>query len=50
MSGLKVFWQDRNPDLGRPGPVCPFVPHSLKLNSIRLAVVHAKNLQPSQVE
>nr|WP_232224104.1 hypothetical protein [Mastigocladopsis repens] len=37
-------------DLGRSGPVCPFVPHSLKSNNIQMGVIHAKNLEPQQVE
>lgn len=37
-------------DLGRSGPVCPFVPQSLKSDSIQFAVVRAKNLQAFQVE
>ncbi|MDM9385423.1 hypothetical protein QUB80_32740 [Chlorogloeopsis sp. ULAP01] len=50
MEWVKTFLAKPHPDLGRPGVVCPFVPHSLKSNSIRLAVIRAKNLQPQQVE
>ena len=46
----KTFLARPHPDLGRPGAVCPFVPHALKLNSIRLAAIRAKNLESSQVE
>ena len=46
----KNFLARPHPDLGRPGPVCPFVPHALKSNSIRLAAIRAKNLESSQVE
>ncbi|MFQ4142701.1 DUF6875 domain-containing protein [Chlorogloeopsis sp. ULAP02] len=50
MEWVKTFLARPHPDLGRSGAVCPFVPHSLKSNSIRLAVIRAKNLQPQQVE
>jgi hypothetical protein len=50
MEWVKTFLAKPHPDLGRSGVVCPFVPHSLKSNSIRLAVIRAKNLQPQQVE
>ena len=46
----KTFLARPHPDLGRPAAVCPFVPHALKLNSIRLAAIRAKNLESSQVE
>lgn len=47
---VKKFLARPHPDLGRPGPVCPFVPQALKSNSIRLAAIRAKNLESSQVE
>ncbi|MFN6464267.1 MAG: DUF6875 domain-containing protein [Nostoc sp. DedVER02] len=50
MDWVKSFLGKPHPDLGRPGPVCPFVPHSLKSNSIRLAVIRTKDLYPEQLE
>ena len=47
---VKSFWARPHPDLGRPGAVCPFLPQALKSNSIRLAAIRAKHLEPSQVE
>ncbi|MEH2301097.1 MAG: DUF6875 domain-containing protein [Nostoc sp.] len=47
---VKSFLARPHPNLGRPGVVCPFVPHSLKSNSIRLAVIHTKDLYPEQLE
>jgi hypothetical protein len=47
---VENFLGKSHPDLGRPGLVCPFVPRALKLNTIRLAVVQAKNLQQAQIE
>ncbi len=47
---VKKFLAKPHPDLGRPGPVCPFVPQALKSNSIRLTAIRAKNLESSQVE
>ncbi|MEH2324066.1 MAG: DUF6875 domain-containing protein [Nostoc sp.] len=50
MNWVKNFLGRPHPNLGRPGVVCPFVPHSLKSNSIRLAVIHTKDLYPEQLE
>ncbi|MEH2084117.1 MAG: DUF6875 domain-containing protein [Nostoc sp.] len=50
MEWVKKFLGRSHPDLGRPGVVCPFVPYSLKSNSIRLAVIHTKDLYPEQLE
>lgn len=47
---VKSFLARSHPDLGRSGPVCPFVPHSLKSNNIQLAVVRGKDLKLQQVE
>lgn len=47
---VQNFLAKPHPDLGRRGAVCPFVPQSLKSNSIRIAVIRAKNLQPQQIE
>lgn len=47
---VKSFLARPHPNLGRPGVVCPFVPHSLKSNSIRLAVIRTKYLYPEQLE
>ncbi|WP_448269002.1 DUF6875 domain-containing protein [Nostoc sp. DSM 114159] len=50
MKWVKTFLGRPHPDLGRPGAVCPFVPYSLKSNSIRLAVIHTKDLYPGELE
>jgi hypothetical protein len=50
MEWVKNFLGRPHPNLGRPGAVCPFVPLSLKSNSIRLAVIRTKNLYPEQLE
>ncbi|WP_334830181.1 DUF6875 domain-containing protein [Nostoc sp.] len=46
---VKNFLGRPHPNLGRPGAVCPFVPYSLKSNSIRLAVIRTKDLYPEQL-
>ncbi|MHC5596714.1 MAG: DUF6875 domain-containing protein [Nostoc sp.] len=50
MEWVKNFLGRPHPNLGRPGAVCPFVPFSLKSNSIHLAVIHTKDLYPEQLE
>jgi hypothetical protein len=50
MEWVKNFLAKPHPDLGRNGPVCPFVPQSIKLNSIQMAVIRAKNLEPQKIE
>ncbi|OUL24267.1 hypothetical protein BV372_28975 [Nostoc sp. T09] len=46
---LKTFLARPHPDLGRPGPVCPFVPKAIKLDYIRLRVIRSQNLVQQQV-
>lgn len=46
---LKNFLARPHPHLGRPGPVCPFVPKAMKLNCIRLKVIRSDNLVQQQV-
>jgi len=36
-------------DLGRVGPVCPYIPKALNLNSIRLKVIRSKNLERQDI-
>ncbi|MBN3897584.1 MAG: hypothetical protein HWQ41_20625 [Nostoc sp. NOS(2021)] len=50
MEWVKNFLGRPHPNLGRSGVVCPFIPHSLKSNSIRMGVIRAKDLYPEQVE
>ncbi|WP_334784109.1 DUF6875 domain-containing protein [Nostoc sp.] len=50
MEWVKFFLVRPHPDLGRPGVVCPFMPHALKSNNIRLAVIRTKNLCLEQIE
>jgi hypothetical protein len=47
---VENFLGTHHPNLGRPGPVCPCVPHALKTNSIQMAVIRAKNFDQQQVE
>ncbi|MBW4560437.1 MAG: hypothetical protein KME32_04620 [Mojavia pulchra JT2-VF2] len=47
---MKTFLARPHPDLGRPGPVCPFVPKALKLNYIRLKVIRINNLVHKQIQ
>ncbi|MDZ8051172.1 MAG: DUF6875 domain-containing protein [Aulosira sp. ZfuVER01] len=46
---LKNFVAKPHADVGRPGPVCPYVPPSMKLNSILLRVIRAKDLDIQQI-
>jgi len=39
-----------HPDLGRSGPICPFMPRSLELNHIYFAVVRSKGASPEELE
>lgn len=49
MEWVKNFLGRPHPNLGRSGAVCPFVPYSLKSNSIHLAVIRTKDLYPQQL-
>lgn len=44
---VREFLAKPNPNLGRKGPTCPFVPKSLQLDSIYLAVLPAESLSSS---
>lgn len=46
----KDFLAKPHPQLGRSGPVCPFLPRALKLEAIRLAVVRTRGLNVSEIE
>ncbi|WGV25540.1 DUF6875 domain-containing protein [Halotia branconii] len=50
MEWVKSFLARHHPNLGRPGPVCPFVPYALKSNSIQMAVIRGNNLTFQQLE
>ncbi|MBE9033652.1 DUF6875 domain-containing protein [aff. Roholtiella sp. LEGE 12411] len=50
MEWVKSFLGRHHPDLGRPGPVCPFVPYALKSNNIQMAVIRTNNLDSQQLE
>ncbi|MFW9261839.1 DUF6875 domain-containing protein [Nostoc sp. CALU 546] len=50
MDWVKNFLGRPHPNLGRTGAVCPFVPLSLKSNTIRLAVIRTKDLYSEQLE
>lgn len=50
MKWVKSFLASPHYDLGRSGPVCPYVPYSLKSNAIQLAVIRTKNLNQQQIE
>ncbi len=47
---LENFLGKPNPHLGRSGTVCPFIPRSLQIDAIRLAVVHTSNSDQQQIE
>ncbi|GAA6620566.1 DUF6875 domain-containing protein [Scytonema sp. NUACC26] len=47
---IKNFLMKPHPSLGRSGPVCPYVPHAFKTNSIQLGVIRAQNLQIQEIE
>ncbi|ARV62798.1 hypothetical protein BZZ01_01500 [Nostocales cyanobacterium HT-58-2] len=46
---LKNFVAKPHPDVGRPGALCPFVPPSLKLNSLWMRVIRSKGLDIQQI-
>jgi hypothetical protein len=48
MQWTQDFVAKPHSELGRPGPVCPFVPHSIRANSMQLAVIRAKNVEPEK--
>lgn len=50
MHWVKNFLAKPHPDLGRGGPVCPFLPRTLKLNTLRLVAIRGENLSQQQVE
>lgn len=50
MEWVKKFLAKPHPDLGRSGPVCPFVPGALQLNTLRFKVIRAENLKQQQIE
>lgn len=47
---IEKFLSKPHVDLGRSGPVCPFVPRALQLDTIRMAVIRAKDLNSLQIE
>ncbi|QIR39598.1 hypothetical protein HCG51_24725 [Tolypothrix sp. PCC 7910] len=47
---LQNFLAKPHADLGRPGPVCPFVPKAMKLNALRMRVIRFQNLLAQEVE
>lgn len=49
MQWVQDFVAKSHPRLGRSGPVCPFVPHSIRANSMWLAVLRTKNLSLDQI-
>lgn len=50
MEWVNQFLAKPHPDLGRTGPVCPFLPRALQQNTIRLAVIRSKDMDASQIE
>jgi len=38
---MREFLSKPHPQLGRAGPVCPFVPKALKLSTMRVAMIHS---------
>ncbi|BAZ48120.1 hypothetical protein JMG10_40880 [Nostoc ellipsosporum NOK] len=50
MEWVKNFLATPHPNLGRSGSVCPYVANAIRLNSIRMAVIRAKDLDLQQLE
>jgi hypothetical protein len=50
MTWVETFLGRPNPNLGRPGSVCPFVPRALQLDTIRLGIVRSHGLSAAQIE
>lgn len=46
---IEAFVVRPHPDLGRGGPVCPFVPEAVRRRTLRLAPQHVGDLSTSQV-
>jgi hypothetical protein len=47
---IKNFLARPHHDLGRSGKVCPYIPYSLKANTIQLAVIHSQALSKFEIE
>ncbi len=50
MEWVRNFLGKPHPDLGRSGPVCPFVPSALQLNAIRMRVIRSSHLEHKKIE
>jgi len=46
---VRSFLGKPHPAVGRPGPVCPFVPKSLQLDTIKLSMVRTAHLPTSEL-
>src|SRR5262249_30050430 len=49
-SWCKEFLARPQPELGRGGSVCPFVPRALNLNRISFVVVHTENRSEEEID
>jgi hypothetical protein len=49
MEWVESFVAKPHPIVGRLGPVCPFVPHAIKSNSMRLGILRIKDLDIEQI-
>ena len=49
MQWTENFVARPHPDVGRLGPVCPFVPHAIRSNSMQMGVLRVKNLNMPQI-
>ncbi|GAB4380652.1 MAG: hypothetical protein Kow00121_37340 [Elainellaceae cyanobacterium] len=47
---VRSFLAKPHPSLGRSGPVCPFLPRALQLDSIQLATIHTKGVDQQAIE
>ena len=47
---IESFLAKPHPELGRPGVVCPFVPKSLRLETIQMVEISAKGMSQSNLE
>lgn len=47
---INAFLAKPHPQAGRPGPVCPFIPRSLKLDTVWLAAIPSRGLTQADIE
>jgi len=50
LAWIRDFLAKPHPDLGRPGPVCPFIPNAINLNTVWMKVIRTQNPTVAQIE